>query len=111
MSATFFKRSAESACKAPSVASATQSEIRNFMQGPLLFVVIIVAFTFRSFLFGLLVELCGVGAGEFSLGAIAEIVKQGGAVGLGPNADLAGVFEGVVLPGEGFFAVKGDDEI
>jgi hypothetical protein len=47
---------------------------------------------------------------DFGLGPVAEIVKQSGAVGFGPDADFAGVFESVVFPGERFFAVKGDDE-
>src|SRR6266480_7700985 len=52
----------------------------------------------------------GMGA-EPLLDAVNEIVEQGDAVGLGPNTDLAGVLESVVLPLQGFLAVKDDGKI
>src|SRR5882672_9032030 len=76
---------------------------------PSLFVVIVIAFAFGGFLFGLLFELAG--AGDFGVGAVAEVVKEGRAVSFGPKADFAGVFEGVIFPDKGFLAVEGDYEV
>src|SRR5947208_17014722 len=110
MSATFFKSSAERPWKAVrQAASATEEEIAVPWSGRLFFVVIIIALALRAFLPGLLFELAG--AGDFGIGAVAEIVKERGAVSFSPEADFAGLFERVVLPDKSPLAVEGDNEI
>src|SRR2546430_3945091 len=71
-------------------------------------VVIVISFSFGALHFGLLFELGGSGGVGF--GSVGEVVKKGNAVGFGPDADFAAVFEGIIFPGERLFAVESHDE-
>src|SRR2546428_243088 len=97
MSATFFKSSAESPWRAArQAASARENEVRRFTGCPSLLVVIIVPFSLCGFFPGLLFKL--VGAGDFGVGTVAEIVKQRRAIRLGPKPHFSGLLERIVFP-------------
>src|SRR5262249_51918010 len=106
------------ACETESRVEQTRTAGRGFMGlalaywGLSLFVIVVVTFCGRlAGRFDALVDPVNVGIGDLGVRPVGEVVKKGSAIGLGPDADFACVFESGIFPAEGFLAIEGDDEI
>src|SRR5882757_2060025 len=73
---------------------------------------LVIVVSFWGFVFlGVFLNSVHVGFGNPCDVAIGEIIKQGGAVCLRPDADFSGILEGSIFPPKGLLAVKGNLEI